>query len=127
MSKQVEIVSQSISRYESIHTCTCSLLSKVIIFSLKSTPIVASVGVVGNLPLQNLYVKQVLPTPESPMTMILNVFFFRDEMGTCSFFGVGTFCFSVCGMDSVLTSSLVLVSGILASDIVANVEFTFVG
>uniref|UniRef100_H2Y0L4 Uncharacterized protein n=1 Tax=Ciona intestinalis TaxID=7719 RepID=H2Y0L4_CIOIN len=38
--------------------------------SRKSTPIVASVFS-GNLPVQNRYVRHVLPTSESPITMIL--------------------------------------------------------
>lgn len=41
-------------------------------FSLKSTPIVASV-LSGNFPKQNRYVRHVLPTLESPITIILNI------------------------------------------------------
>ena len=59
-------------------------------FSLKSTPIVASV-LPGNLPSQKRKVRHVLPTDESPTTMILKTRFccdaepcdVGDEAGPC--------------------------------------------
>ena len=45
---------------------------KIRTFSLKSSPIVASVFI-GNLPAQNLKERQVFPTPDSPKTIILKL------------------------------------------------------
>ena len=48
-------------------------MQNVNVVYLKSTPIVASVLDEGKWPEQNLKVRQVLPTPESPITITLNV------------------------------------------------------
>lgn len=66
-----------VSNLRTIHICLLTFISSPLtltVLSRKSTPIVAS-DLSRNFPEQNLYVRQVFPTSESPTTIILNTLF----------------------------------------------------